>query len=212
MRGLFITFEGVEGCGKTTQMEKLAVDLARRGFKILKTREPGGTPVGEKIREVLLDLKNHNLDSRTELFLYLASRSQHREDIIAPALKQGRIILCDRYSDATLAYQGFGRKLNWKFVRMAVDYAALSQQPDITFLLDLDVRKGLARVKKRGRTNRLDREKISFHQRVRSGYLQLARTSKGRIKVIDGSLKIPEVKLEIRQHLEPLIKPFSRRS
>ena len=212
MRGLFITLEGIEGCGKTTQMERLAGDLIRRGFKVLKTREPGGTRFGEQIRKILLDQKNDRMDPRTELFLYLASRSQHREDVIVPALKQGKIVLCDRFSDATLAYQGFGRKLNGKVVRTIVDYAAKSHEPDMTLLLDLDVRKGLARVMSRGKVNRMDREKLSFHRRVRSGYLRLAEKARRRIRVIDASQEIAVVTEEIHLILEPLLQRYSRRS
>jgi len=187
MRGFFITFEGTEGSGKSTQIEILARYLIRHGHKVVTTREPGGTAFGEQIRRVLLSVKNRRLDPRAELFLYLASRTQHLEEIILPALKKGKIVLCDRFSDATVAYQGFGRRLDMKVVRTAVDYAAKDLSPDLTLLLDLDVRLGLARVKDRGRSNRLDREQREFHQRVRMGYLRLARSEPRRIKVVKAS-------------------------
>jgi dTMP kinase len=187
MRGLFITFEGTEGSGKSTQIEFLARHLIRRGHKVVATREPGGTAFGEQIRNVLLSVKNRRLDPRAELFLYLASRTQHLEEIILPALKKGKIVLCDRFTDATLAYQGFGRRLDMKIVRTAAGYAAKGVTPHLTLLLDLDVRVGLARVKNRGRRNRLDREQREFHERVRAGYLRLARMEPRRIKVIEAS-------------------------
>jgi len=199
MRGFFITFEGTEGSGKSTQIEILARYLIRHGHKVVTTREPGGTAFGEQIRRVLLSVKNRRLDPRAELFLYLASRTQHLEEIILPALKKGKIVLCDRFSDATVAYQGFGRRLDMKVVRTAVDYAAKDLSPDLTLLLDLDVRLGLARVKDRGRSNRLDREQREFHQRVRMGYLRLARAEPLRIKVVKASQSPQDVAEEIKK-------------
>ncbi len=206
MRGLLITFEGTEGSGKSSQLEILARHLRRKGFDVVKTREPGGTGFGEQVRNLLLDVKNRRLDPRTELFLYLASRTQHLEEVILPALRSGKIVLCDRYSDATIAYQGFGRRLDMKIVRIAVDYAAKNIRPDRTFLLDLDVRKGLARVKARGRRDRMDREKMAFHERVRRGYLWLARTHKRRIHRIRASMDMGRVAREIREGAEQTLK------
>jgi len=205
-RGLFITFEGIEGCGKSTQLEKLARYLTRRGLPVVKTREPGGTRFGEQIRKVLLSVKNHALDPRAELFLYLASRTQHLEEIILPALKEGRIVLCDRFSDATLAYQGFGRRLDRKIVRAAVHYAAKGLKPDLTLLLDLDVRRGLARVRSRGRSDRLDREALAFHERVREGYRRLARADRRRIHRIDASRDREAVASDILKIVERRLK------
>jgi len=199
MRGFFITFEGTEGSGKSTQIEILARYLTRHGHKVVTTREPGGTAFGEQIRRVLLSVKNRRLDPRAELFLYLASRTQHLEEVILPALKRGKIILCDRFSDATVAYQGFGRRLDMKVVRTAVAYAAKGLSPDLTLLLDLDVRLGLARVKDRGRSNRLDREQREFHQRVRVGYRRLARSEPGRLKIVEASQSPQDVAREIKK-------------
>ena len=199
MRGFFITFEGTEGSGKSTQIEILARYLIRHGHKVVTTREPGGTAFGEQIRRVLLSVKNRRLDPRAELFLYLASRTQHLEEVILPALKKGKIILCDRFSDATLAYQGFGRRLDMKVVRTAVAYASKGLSPDLTLLLDLDVRLGLARVKDRGRSNRLDREQREFHQRVRVGYLRLARSEPGRLKIVEASQSPQDVARDIKK-------------
>jgi len=203
MRGYFITFEGTEGSGKSTQIKFLARRLIRLGFSVVTTREPGGTSFGEQIRKVLLSLQNRNLDPRAELFLYLASRTQHLEEVILPALHKGHIVLCDRFSDATLAYQGFGRRLDEKFVRSAVNFAAKNFSPDLTLLLDLEVRIGLARVRNRGRSNRLDRERRQFHERVRTGYLRLARTNPKRIKIVEASREPSVVAEEIRKIVEP---------
>lgn len=211
MRGLFITFEGTEGCGKSSQLDRLSRHLTRRGHPIVKTREPGGTVLGEQIRKVLLNVKNHGLDPRAELFLYLASRAQHLREVICPALKKGRIVLCDRFSDATLAYQGFGRQLDMKAVRIAVDDAAGGLQPDVTLLLDLDVQLGLARVKNRGKSNRLDREHRAFHERVRCGYLWLAKTQGRRIYVVDASRGIDAVAQDIRRVVEPYVIRYEQR-
>ena len=199
MRGFFITFEGTEGSGKSTQIETLARYLIRHGHKVVNTREPGGTAFGEQIRRVLLSVKNRRLDPRAELFLYLASRTQHLEEVILPALKKGKIVLCDRFSDATVAYQGFGRRLDRNVVRSAVAYAAKGLSPDLTLLLDLDVRLGLARVKNRGRSNRLDREQREFHQRVRAGYLRLARSEPRRIKIVEASRSPQDVARNIKK-------------
>jgi dTMP kinase len=202
MRGFFITFEGIEGSGKSTQIGILARYLTRKGHRVVVTREPGGTRFGEQIRKILLSIRNHRLDPRAELFLYLASRTQHLEEIIRPALRKGRVVLCDRFSDATLAYQGFGRQLDMKFVRPAVHYAAKGMIPDLTLLLELDVRNGLNRVRHRGRSNRLDREQRAFHERVRSGYLRLARKDRKRIKMIEASRDPKTVADEIRRMVD----------
>jgi dTMP kinase len=207
MRGYFITFEGTEGSGKSTQIEILARHLIRHGYKVVTTREPGGTAFGEQIRRVLLSVKNRRLDPRAELFLYLASRTQHLEEVILPAMKKGKIVLCDRFSDATVAYQGFGRRLDMKVVRTAVGYAAKGLSPDLTLLLDLDVRLGLARVKDRGRSNRLDREQREFHQRVRVGYLRLARSESGRIKIVEAS-RSPQ---EVAEHIQKIVDRYLTR-
>ncbi|MBI3811125.1 MAG: dTMP kinase [Nitrospirae bacterium] len=206
MRGLFITFEGTEGSGKSTQIRILARRLTRLGHAVVITREPGGTRFGEQIRKILLSVRNHGLDPRAELFLYLASRTQHLEEVILPALKKGKVVLCDRFSDATLAYQGFGRRLEMKIVRNAVDYAAKGISPDLTLLLDLDVRVGLARVRERGRSNRLDREKHEFHERVRRGYLRLARMNRKRIRIVKASRDPAAVARDIQTIVDRRLK------
>jgi len=202
MRGFFITFEGIEGSGKSTQIGILARYLTRKGHRVVVTREPGGTRFAEQIRKILLSVRNDRLDPRAELFLYLASRTQHLEEIIGPALRKGRVVLCDRFSDATLAYQGFGRRLDMNFVRPAVEYAAKGITPDLTLLLELSVRDGLDRVRNRGRGNRIDREQREFHERVRSGYLRLARKDRKRIKMIEASRDPKTVADEIRRTVD----------
>lgn len=183
-RGFFITFEGIEGSGKTTQMHRLAHHLLAYGHKRLMTREPGGTPAGEAIRRLLLTTKVDGVRATAELYLYLAARAQHLEEVVLPALAKGRIVLCDRFSDATVAYQGYGRGLDLGLVKRLVATAARGVRPDLTILLDLDPRVALARLVNRQINNRMDREAIDFHRRVRRGYLALARANPSRIKVV----------------------------
>lgn len=197
MPGLFITFEGPEGGGKTTQIKRLATSLRNLGHRILITREPGGTRFGEQIRKILLHQHKKGLDPRTELFLYLGSRSQHVSQIIVPALIKRKIVICDRFSDSTLVYQGSGRRLNMTFVRSAVGFASKPVTPNLTFLLDLNVRKGLRRVKKRGHVNRFDLENIEFHERIRRGFLNLSRREPRRIFRVDAEQSPKTVQDEI---------------
>ena len=206
MKGLLITFEGIEGSGKSTQILRLSSHLTREGFKVLKTREPGGTPLGEQIRQVLLSVKNHSIDARTELLLYLASRAQHVEEVILPALEEGKIILCDRFSDATMAYQCFGRGLPRTFVGNAIKFASNQVSPDLTLLLDLEVRLGLSRVRGRGPVNRLDREGFRFHQRVRDGYLKIAHAAIRRFRILDAGLNPEEMENRIKTTVFDFLK------
>jgi dTMP kinase len=198
-RGFFITFEGIEGSGKTTQLKRMAAFLKRQGYPVLTTREPGGTATGEKIRKLLLSNRTRRLHFRSELFLYLASRAQHVEEILLPALRRGKIVLCDRYSDATLVYQGYGRALPRNRVREAIRFAARNLVPDLTILLDIGPEQGLQRIRRRGRANRIDREKLVFHRRIRRGYLQLARSSPKRIRVIDADRNMDLVAGDVSQ-------------
>lgn len=181
---LFITFEGCEGCGKSTQAKLLADHVKRRGRSVVLTREPGGTRLAEAIRTVLLDPKNIILP-RAELMLYEASRAQHVEEIIHPALKAGKIVICDRFTDATLAYQGYGRGLDLRTIRELNRTAADGLVPDLTIYLDIPAESGLKKAKtlKHG-GDRLEREALSFHRRVREGYLALAKKEPRRIVTI----------------------------
>ena len=201
-KGLFITFEGIEGCGKTTQMNLLADHLKKEGVSVLKTREPGGTKIGEEIRELLLNPDNKKMAKETEMLLYGASRAQHIKELIEPALKSGKIVLCDRYADSTLAYQGFGRNMGISLIRKTCPLSLGSIQPELTILLDLDVKAGLSRIKNRkGGNDRIEKEKIAFHNKVRKGYLKLAKASRGRIRVVRADRKIEEIQKEIRDIL-----------
>lgn len=201
-KGLFITFEGIEGCGKTTQMNLLSDYLRKEGYPLLKTREPGGTKIGEDIREMLLNPDNKKMAKETEILLYGASRAQHIKELIEPALKSGKIVLCDRYADSTLAYQGFGRKIGITALKKMCPLSLGTIQPDLTILLDLDVKTGLSRIKNRkGGNDRIEKEKIAFHNKVRKGYLKLAKASRGRIKIIRADRKIEEIQKEIRDIL-----------
>jgi len=203
---VLITFEGGEGSGKTTQVAILARHLVACGADVVQTREPGGTTIGEAIRAVLFDERHRQMDPRAELFLYLASRAQHVEEKVRPALAAGKIVLCDRFTDATLVYQGWGRKLSPDAILPLLDFAAAGVLPDATFLLDLDAVVGLARLSKRGEINRFDREAVAFHETIRQGYLTLARRQPERIRVIRADADIDTVSKEIRAYADSLIR------
>lgn len=190
---LFITFEGGEGSGKTTALKKINQMLLDRGYQTVLTREPGGTPISEQIREVILNKANTDMDPRTEALLYAASRRQHLVQKIWPALREGKIVLCDRFLDSSLAYQGVARGLGIDEVLHVNEYATEGQYPDLTFFFDLDPEEGLKRIAANsGReVNRLDLEKLSFHEKVRIAFLDLFQKFKDRYVVIDAS-KSPE--------------------
>jgi dTMP kinase len=205
---MFITLEGIEGSGKTTQMQQLSTFLENRGHTCVLTREPGGTDLGKKIRAILLDPASIELVPTAELLLYMADRAQHISSLIKPCLAEGKVVLCDRYFDATIVYQGFARGLDTGFIgdlhRLIFD----DLKPDITFLLDLAPHIGLARAWKQlesgtrtGTESRFEEETISFHEKVRTGYLQLARHQPERIRVVDGSQDEKQVQLDIRNVL-----------
>lgn len=186
-KGIFITLEGPEGCGKTTQAALLYNYLRGRGYDCLLTREPGGIPISEKIRNILLDPKNKGLNTVAETLLFEASRAVLVEKVIIPALEKGRVVICDRFSDATLAYQGFAGKQDLRKVRAIDEYARQGIKPDITVLLDIDVKEGLKRAggkKKFSGRDRMERKSLAYHNAVRRGYLTLAKTEPSRIKVI----------------------------
>lgn len=206
MRGVFITLEGIEGSGKSTQLDRLATRLRLHGYTVATTREPGGTAMGEKLRALLLDIRHTDLRPKTELFLYLAGRSQHLQTVLEPLLAKGVVILCDRFSDATMAYQGFGRRLKSPGFERIVRYAADGLQPDVTVLLDLDPRTALTRISGRGETNRLDRETLAFHTRVRSGYRTLARRFPRRIKVVNARPDQQRVAMAIERLILPRLR------
>lgn len=197
MQGKLITFEGIEGSGKTTQVEKLTGWFGKKGKKVVVIREPGGTKIGETIRKIVLDKQAKEMSGLTELFLFEAARAQLCQEVILPALNQGKIVLCDRFADSSLAYQGGGRGLDFKLIEHLNKEATLGLKPDLTFLLDLPVEIALARRRKTYKNDRLDIEKEEFHQRVRETYLKLAKKEPKRWIVIDGEKGIEEIHREI---------------
>jgi dTMP kinase len=210
----FVTFEGIDGTGKTTQLKALERHLQACGRSCVITREPGGTSLGNLIRQVLLEVGKHPIASPTELFLYLADRAQHVQDVILPALNAGNVVLCDRYTDSTLAYQGYGRGIDLKLLRRLNEFAGGGVRPDLTFLLDCPVALGLSRTAQRQRTiatgesreDRFEREKLDFHERVRAGFLDIARTEAWRFRIINAARSAEEVAQEIRQIIDRELK------
>lgn len=194
----FITLEGPEGCGKSTQAVTLCAELKQRGYDVLHTREPGGTPIGEQIRRVLMDLKNTSMLPRVEVLLFSASRAQHVRDVILPHLEQGGVVVCDRFYDSTLAYQGYGHGLDVGALRTITSFATDGLVPDLTLLLDVPVEDGLLRKQNEGEWNRLDAYDLPFHRRVREGYLELARAEPERWHRVDASQTIDDVQKAIQ--------------
>jgi dTMP kinase len=211
---MFISLEGIEGCGKTTQLELMCNFLADHGLPYVVTREPGGTAIGEKIRSILLNPESKALVPAAELLLYMADRAQHIDALIKPRLAEGKIVVCDRYFDATVVYQGFARGLDPEFICDLHRIIFEDLKPDVTLLLDLSPRIGLARAwhaldsgHRSGLESRFEEETIGFHEKVRAGYLELARKETGRFKIIDASREIGEVQADIRQVISAFLTP-----
>ncbi len=209
-RGRFITFEGPEGSGKSTQLRLLAERLRKAGRDILETQEPGGTPIGIQIRRVLLDAKNHELRPTTELLLMFASRAQNVDELILPALSAGRTVLSDRFTDSTLVYQGVGRGLGAEIVYELDRIACRGLVPDLTFLIDIDAETGLARARRRSARiddseTRMEEQDVAFHRRVRDAYRQLATDEHSRVRLIDGSQTREAVAKQVWEAVEPLV-------
>ena len=196
---MFITLEGPEGSGKTSHLSHLVDYLRGKGYTVFQTREPGGTSIGEQIREVIHDLKNQEMQPRTETLLYQAARAQIVEQIIKPRLEAGEIVISDRYYDSTIAYQGYGHQQNLEQVRALVKYATGGLVPALTILLDLDVEVGLGRKKKDNEWNRLDAYTVEFHQRVRAGYLEMVKAEPDRWVVVDAGQAWEAVQEELRR-------------
>jgi dTMP kinase len=209
---MFITLEGIEGAGKTTQLEKIVAFLESRGYECLVTREPGGTSIGDRIRAILLDPDHVGLDPVAELLLYVADRVQHIRTVIAPNTAAGRVVICDRFFDATMVYQGYARGVNKQMISRLHRLVCDNLQPDLTLLFDVDPQTGLKRawreIQKGSRADtetRFEQERLSFHQKVRAGYLELARLAPGRIRVIDAGLPAEEVTEAARKALVPIL-------
>lgn len=203
MKGTFITFEGIDGCGKSTQCEMLKDYLKERGVDFIFVREPGGTVIGERIREILLDKKNSQMTSRTELLLFEAARAQITDEVIKPALEEGKIVLCDRFFDSSSAYQGMARGMGMEFVSDLNMAATGGLKPDITFFFDISAEEALERRCKRGEaSDRIELAGLKFQEDVRAGYLELAKSSEGRIITIDATKGIEEIFEVVKGSLE----------
>jgi dTMP kinase len=196
---MFITFEGPEGSGKTSQISVLRDYLLETGHAVFCTREPGGTSIGDQIRQVLLANKNTEMHPRSEILLFQASRAQLVEQEILPRLKRGEIVLCDRYADSTIAYQGYGHQVNLEQLRAIVNFATGGLKPNLTLLLDLEVEVGLQRRQKEGDVNRLDAFELEFHRRVREGYHKLAYTEPQRWVTVDANQPPEIVQAAVRE-------------
>jgi dTMP kinase len=206
--GFFISFEGIEGTGKSTQAKLLREFLVRKGYNVILTEEPGGTQIGERLRDLLLSVEFKEIHAATELLLYNASRAQHIHDVILPALNRGTFVITDRFVDSTVAYQAFGRGLDADNVSIIERITTVGLKPDITFLLDLDVETGLTRNKKIHKKDRFELETLEFHQRVREGYLQIAAKAPERIRLIDASENLEKIHKEITHTILDVISNY----
>lgn len=204
MRGVLITFEGVEGSGKSTQAERLHKWLQAQGVSSMLSREPGGTAIGEQVRDILLDPENRAMDGLTELFLYLASRNQHVREKVRPALDRGMVVILDRYLDSSTAYQGFGRGLGERPVSRLNKLAIAGLRPHLTVLVDVPVKVGQVR-KESTRLDRLERERVEFHESVREGYLRIARRARGRFRILDGRRPAEELERAVQSLVKQLL-------
>ncbi|MDJ0652221.1 MAG: dTMP kinase [Simkaniaceae bacterium] len=204
-KGLFVTFEGGEGAGKTTLIQRVYAALSDRGCRVIKTLEPGGTPLGREIRTLLLHAQTISMCASAELFLFLADRAHHVKTVILPALEEGKVVLCDRFNDSTLAYQGAARHLDIKLLRSFCSVATSGLTPDLTFYLDLDPKVGLERARKKDIPDRLEKENIAFHTEVRQGFLSLAKQEPERFYVINGEKGIEDVYQKAMTEIESLL-------
>lgn len=203
-----ITFEGIEGSGKSTQIKLVAEYLIEKRVSLIVTQEPSGTDIGRKIGSILFNREHNNMCAETEMFLFCAARAQHVREVIMPALKQNKIVLCDRFSDATYAYQGAGRGLDNKFIKLINDYSSMLLKPDLTLLFDLPVEIGLHRANKRNDNlkeasaiDRFEKENMDFHGRIREGYLSLLKNDPDRFRLIDANRDVDTIQKEVRRYI-----------
>lgn len=204
MPALFVTFEGPEGCGKTTQVRLLAERLRARGYDVLTTREPGGTRIGDQIRAILLNPAHTEMVPAAEILLFSAARAQIVHEVILPHLQRGGIVLCDRFADSTLAYQGYGHGLNLDVLRVITAFATAGLTPDVTFYLDIPVEEGLRRKAQAGQAewNRMEQRELAYHQRVQDGYRRLIAAEPTRWVVIDAGKSIEDIHMQVMQEVE----------
>jgi dTMP kinase len=207
-----ITFEGIEGSGKSTQIKLVGEYLVEKNVPVIVTQEPSGTGIGRKIGSILFNSEHYDMRAETEMFLFCAARAQHVREKILPALEQNKVVLCDRFSDATFAYQGAGRGLDQEFIRLINDYCASRLKPDLTLLFDLPVEIGLQRatdrnnrLKEPSSIDRFERENIDFHRRIREGYLNILRNDPGRFRLIDANRDVNAIQEEVRRHIRDFI-------
>ncbi len=209
-KGLFITFEGPEGSGKSTQSGLIFDSLAADGYLSFRTAEPGGTALGERIRDILLERDDIRMDSVAELFLFQADRAQHVEEVILPAIEGGKIVLCDRFNTATFAYQGYGLGIDLDVIRCLDDIARKGLDPDLTIVLDIEVEAGIARATSDRMADRMEKRELDFHRKVRNGYLDMAKKSPDKIKVIGTSGPVEDVYRKVRKEVYDLIEGHKR--
>ena len=210
MKGIFITLEGNEGCGKSTQIKLLAVYLRKKGRKVFVTREPGGTPIGEQVRNVVLSAKNKGMSPVCETLLYMASRAQLVQDVLLPRLTKGETVLCDRWVDATVAYQGYAGGVDAKWIHEVGKGATQGLKPKLSLYLDLPVAEGLKRSRRRGKPDRMELKKISFHQKVRKGFLAVSRQEPGRFRRL--ALRPSEDIAQVHERIKKEVDRVLRRS
>ena len=210
MAGIFITLEGPDGSGKTTQIAYLRTLFEREGFTVVQTREPGGTPIADRIRSLILDPAHREMTARTEALLYMAARAQHTAELIRPALRRDAVVISDRYADSTLVYQGVARGLSQEALVWLNRFATEDLVPDLTLLLDGESGNLAQRVADRGNRDRLDSEGLEFHQRVRAGFLRLAEQNPGRFRVIDGEQPVENVRWAIEKCVMDFLRKRGR--
>ena len=209
-KGLFITFEGPEGCGKSTQSRRICEELRAEGYDVIHTVEPGGTSLGQNIRALLLEKESIELSRKAEILLFETDRAQHVEQIIVPALLEGKIVICDRYNTATFAYQGYGLGADMEFIKKIDDAVTGGLEPHLTVLMDIDVETGLKRAGNTGVADRMEKRDLKFHEKVRAGYLDLAEKYPKRIRVIKVNDGIDEVYRLVRKQVYDIVERYKR--